>query len=121
MQKRAGPSCVLNELGTLWEKRFLVKLWVDILIYIPCKPHFAGDTANQFVRIGDIATFSSRKILKRAFLNWVGEKHQEKQQYWTFFSFSKSGDLEEQIMPNEFNNCLFTKIHKLKSLSNSTV
>lgn len=121
MQKRAGPSCVLNELGTLWEKRFLVKLWVDTLIYIPCKPHSAADTANQFVRIGDIATFSLIKILKRAFPNWLGANHQEKQQYWAFFSFCKSGDLEEQIMPDKFNNCLFTKICKLKSLSSSTV
>lgn len=61
---------MLNELGTLWGKKILVKLWLDTLIYIPCKPHSAADTANQFVRIGDIATFSLRKILERAFPNW---------------------------------------------------
>lgn len=50
-------------------KKFLVKFWVDALIYIPSKPHSTADTANQFVRIGNIATFSSRKIIKRAFPN----------------------------------------------------
>lgn len=59
---RAGPSSVLNELGTLWEK-IPCKTLVDPLIYILCKPHSAVDTANQFVRIGDTATFSLRKIL----------------------------------------------------------
>lgn len=51
----------------------------------------------------------------------MSANHQEKQQYWVFFSFSEFGDTEKQIMPDEFNNCLFTKICKLKSLSSSTV
>lgn len=61
---------MLNDLGTLWKRKFLVKLWVATFSYIPCKLLSAAYTANQFVRIGDTAAFSLRKILKRTFSNW---------------------------------------------------